>query len=74
MILNIIEVSSNGYKSGSFIPQKFFIDVPCDKEMSLPEVTRIEIPRYLAQYIADLQQDNLIMRKKLSDREKTHAG
>ena len=67
MYLNIITVSSNGYPSGSFYPQKFYIDVPCDKEMSEAELTRIEIPRALAQYIADLQQDNLELRGKLAE-------
>jgi len=38
-------------------PTKYYIDCPIDVEMFGPEIRRIEIPRELAIYISNLQQE-----------------
>ena len=50
--MNIIREHSDNL----FMPVKYYIDCPCDSEMHGPQVKRIEIPRELARYIRNLQE------------------
>ena len=69
MELNIIEVVPDKQSYG-FMRSSFFIDVPIDVELEQPACKRIEIPRALARYIHNLQQDNMELRRKLSSKDK----
>lgn len=59
--MNIMMVTSKDIPN---YPTKYYIDCPIDVEMSDPELRRIEIPRALAIYISNLQQEIIELRQK----------
>ena len=61
MVINEIHSVTEGLAK----PVSYFIDIECDVEMASPQLRRINIPRRLALYIKELQDDNVDLRKRL---------